>query len=54
MCLLENLLVLVDASCRLACNICLHPIFVVFDTGQRLEMEELELGYTVVQGETES
>ena len=52
--LLDKLLVLVDVSCQLACIICLYPIFVVFDTGQRLEMEELELGYTVVQGETES
>ena len=52
--LLEKLLVLVDASCRLACNVILHPIFIVLDNGQGLETEELELGYSVVQGETES
>ena len=52
--LLEKLLVLVDASCRLACKVVSHPIFVVLDNGQRLEMEDLELGYAVVQGETES
>ena len=53
MCLLEKLLVLVDVSCPLAYIICLHPICMAFDTGQRLETEELELGYSVVQGETE-
>ena len=54
MCLLEKLLVLVDASCQLDFNVILHLIFMVFDTGKRLEMEDLELGYSVVQGETES
>ena len=52
--LLEKLLVLVDASCRLAYIIGVHPIFLALDTGQSLETEELELGYSVVQGETES
>ena len=52
--LLEKLLVLDDASCRLAYIVRVHPIFVVLDTGQSLETEELELGYSVVQGETES
>ena len=51
--LLEKLLVLVDASCRLACKVVLHPIFMV-DNVQKLEMDELELGYSVVQRETES
>ena len=54
MCLLEKLLVLVDVSCRLTCKVVSHPIFVVLDNVQRLETEELELGYSVVQGETES
>ena len=49
--LLETLQVLVDASCQLACITCLHPICVAFDT---VQMDELELGYSVVQGETES
>ena len=45
--------VLVNVSCRLACEVISHPIFVV-DNVQKLEMDELELGYSVVQGETES
>ena len=45
--------VLVDVSCRLACKVVSHPIFVV-DNVQKLEMDKLEFGYSVVQGETES
>ena len=45
--------VLVDASCRLAYIVRVHPIFLALDTGQSLETEELELGYSVVQGETD-
>ena len=51
--LLEKWPVLVDASCQLACKVVSHPIFGV-DNVQKLEMDELEFGYSVVQGETES